>query len=97
MSEQKKSEYLRYLPAVFQEDPFLGRFLVPFEEVLNGFGDLLSDIDHYFTPALTEPDFLPWLAQWLAMTLDEEWEDIVFQLTLIIWCIKRKSLGIIHR
>ncbi len=75
MSEQKKSEYLRYLPAVFQEDPFLGRFLVPFEEVLNGFGDLLSDIDHYFTPALTEPDFLPWLAQWLAMTLDEEWEE----------------------
>ena len=75
MSEQKKSEYLQYLPAVFQEDPFLGRFLVPFEEVLNGFGDLLSDIDHYFAPALTEPDFLPWLAQWLAMSLDEEWEE----------------------
>ena len=62
MSDQKKSRYLQYLPAIFQEDPFLGKFLSPFEEMLTGFGDLLSDIDDYFAPALTDPDFLPWLA-----------------------------------
>jgi len=75
MSEEKKSTYLRYLPAVFQEDPFTGRFLTPFEEVLEGFGDLLSEIDRYFAPSRTDADFLPWLAQWLALALDEEWEE----------------------
>ncbi len=75
MSDQKKSRYLQYLPAIFQEDSFLGKFLSPFEEVLTGFGDLLSDIDDYFAPALTDPDFLPWLANWLALVLDEDWDE----------------------
>ena len=30
------SSYLQYLPAIFQEDPFLGRFLLAFEQVLTG-------------------------------------------------------------
>lgn len=75
MSEQKKSRYLQYLPAVFQEDPFLGGFLAPFEEVLDDFGDKLSGIDRHFAPALTDSDFLPWLAGWLALALDDDWDE----------------------
>ncbi|NEQ62571.1 MAG: phage tail protein I [Moorea sp. SIO4A1] len=31
------SSYLNYLPANFQEDPFVGRFLLAFERVMSGF------------------------------------------------------------
>ena len=75
MTEQKKSRYLEHLPAIYHEDPFLGEFLLPFEEVLTGFEELLSTIDRYFAPALTDADFLPWLANWVALVLDEEWDE----------------------
>lgn len=75
MTEQKKSRYLEYLPAIYHEDPFLGEFLLPFEKVLTGFEELLSNIDCYFAPALTDTDFLPWLANWVALVLDEDWEE----------------------
>jgi len=75
MSEQTKSHYLEYLPAVFQQDPFLGQFLLPFEQVFSGFGDLLSTTDRYFAPALADVDFLPWLATWVALMLDEDWDE----------------------
>ena len=60
-----KSMYLDYLPAIYHGDPYAGRFLVPFEDVLEGFRDLLDDIDRYFAPALTDQEFLPWLATWV--------------------------------
>jgi len=30
------SSYLQYLPAILQEDPFMGRFLLAFEKILSG-------------------------------------------------------------
>jgi phage tail-like protein len=75
MTEQTRSRYLEYLPAIYQEMPVLDRFLLPFEAVLRGFEDLLSAIDRYFAPADTEPDLLPWLATWVALTLDEGWDE----------------------
>jgi phage tail-like protein len=88
--EDNQSRYLEYLPAIFHADPtedpaqpaeasYLGQFLLPFEEVLTGFEDLLSVIDRYFTPALTpsdaDQDFLTWLAGWVALVLDENWDE----------------------
>jgi len=75
MSEQTKSHYLEYLPSVYHQDPFLGQFLLPFEQVFAGFGDLLSAIDRFFAPVLADSDFLPWLATWVALTLDEDWDE----------------------
>lgn len=75
MTEQTRSQYLDYLPGIYHQHPFLGQFLLPFEEVLTGFEDLLSTIDRYFSPALTDADFLPWLATWVALVLDEEWDE----------------------
>lgn len=34
------SSYLQYLPAILQEDPFMGRFLLAFEKILSGVKDL---------------------------------------------------------
>lgn len=87
------SRYLEHLPGVFSDDPFLGRFLLAFERVLTGVGDLagaalanppavaagleeiLDKIQTYFDPALAPPDFLPWLATWVATSLREDWDD----------------------
>ena len=75
MTEQTRSQYLDYLPGIYHQHSFLGQFLLPFEEVLTGFEDLLSTIDRYFSPALTDADFLPWLSTWVALVLDEEWDE----------------------
>jgi phage tail-like protein len=77
MGEESKSRYLEYLPAVYQdpEEPFLGKFLIPFDEVLAGFEVLLSNFDRCLSPVLTDTDFLPWLAGWVALVLDEEWDE----------------------
>lgn len=83
------SSYLSYLPAVLRQGPFLGRFLLAFEAVLSGVDanklpqgagsvpkaleQILEQISRYFDPATTDPEFLPWLAQWVATSLDEQW------------------------
>jgi phage tail-like protein len=84
------SRYVGHLPAVFQDDPFLGRFLLAFERVLSGFPEpdpanlpsaapgleqILDRIHSYFDPAVTPPDFLPWLAGWVATSLREDWDS----------------------
>jgi phage tail-like protein len=70
-----KSKYLNYLPAHFQENPFLGRFLLPFEAHLDELSSILDHIARYFDPYLTDADFLPWLGTWVALVLDPEWEE----------------------
>ncbi len=73
MSE--KSRYLDYLPALFQENDFLGTFLLPFERHMDGLGSILSGLGRYFDPYRTDPDFLPWLASWVALVLDPDWDE----------------------
>ncbi len=72
---EKKSRYMDHLPSIFQDHPFLGEFLIPFQEVMDAFGDLLSAVDHFWSPAITDQEFLPWLASWVALVLDEEWDE----------------------
>ncbi|MBD2450058.1 phage tail protein [Nostoc sp. FACHB-152] len=69
--------YLRYLPAVYQEDEtsrdFLERFLSLFETFL---GNLEGQIDHivrYFDADVVGEEFLPWLSTWLAIATDDNW------------------------
>ena len=69
--------YLRYLPAVYQEDPvsreFLQRFLSIFETVFSGLEATIEKIPEVFDPAHTPKEFLDWLAQWLDLGIEEEW------------------------
>jgi len=95
MDDDHVSSYLRHLPAVLREGPFLGRFLLAFEAVLTGIDPevvpkgaeldpyrklvglerLLDGIHHFFDPMQTEPEFLPWLAQWVATSLRDDWSE----------------------
>ena len=69
--------YLRYLPAVYQEDEesrdFLERFLSIFETSLTNIEKQIDHIVRYFDPEVVSEDFLPWLAGWLAIAVDENW------------------------
>lgn len=74
-SARSASELLRYLPAIYDdsrsETPFLARFLLIFETL---WAPIEGQIDHLaalFDPHLTPPELLPWLAQWVCLTLDE--------------------------
>jgi phage tail-like protein len=84
---EPESTYLRYLPAVMRGD-FLGRFLLAFEAILsNGelgkaspeeqalpaLEQLLDQVHTFFDPALAPESFLPWLSQWVATSLREDW------------------------
>ncbi|MBI1298822.1 hypothetical protein GC175_28140 [bacterium] len=81
MSESTHSRLLQYLPSIFQErvdaerPSFLDGFLLPFDQVLAALEALLVELDVKFSPAMTPADdFLPWLASWVALVLDEEWD-----------------------
>jgi phage tail-like protein len=66
-----KAQYLKHLPALYQTDPLMSRFLMLFESF---WGPIHGQIDHlpfYFDPKMTPPDFLPWLASWFNVVLDE--------------------------
>lgn len=61
------------LPAVLQEDPFLQRFLMAFDDALAPVFTTLDGLPAYFDPRLTPEDFLDWLAEWVGVRLDETW------------------------
>ena len=63
------------LPAIYQEeDPFTVRLTEAFDAVLAPIFSTLDNLPAYFDPALTPPDFLGWLASWVALDLDETWD-----------------------
>jgi phage tail-like protein len=73
----QRISYLRYLPAVYQENEssriFLERFLSLFETFFYGLELKISEMSKLFDPQATPGAFLPWLAQWLAAAFDENW------------------------
>jgi phage tail-like protein len=88
MADVKRSRLLEYLPAIYRQSPYLEKFLLPFEEVFfgswvspkdggtqEGVAPVLDRIDAFFDTVLTPSDFLPWLAGWVALDLDEEWDE----------------------
>lgn len=71
--------YLRYLPAVYQEDEdsrdFLERFLSLFETFLSASERRIDTIARWFDADSVSGDFLRWLASWLAVAYDENWPE----------------------
>lgn len=95
------SKYLKFLPAVYREQgsgtqpEFTNRFLLAFERLLSGIQgdgtlpksleDILDRVQDYFDPNLTPPQFIDWLASWVALELrqEEDWmQDDFGQTTL---------------
>jgi phage tail-like protein len=71
--------YIGHLPALYRERraarALLSRFLTLFESRFAGVESRLTHIQELFDPAAVPAKFLPWLAGWLALYLDENWPE----------------------
>lgn len=63
------------MPALYQGESFLERFLSVFDDHLAPILTTLDTQDAYLDPMLAPPDFLPWLAGWVGLELDENWSE----------------------
>lgn len=76
-----RDTYLRYLPAVYQEDEqsrdFLERFLSLFETFFSATEGSIRRLARYFDvdSQLASGDFLRWLASWLSVSEDKSWNE----------------------
>lgn len=74
-----RNSYLRYLPAIYQDDPssqkFLDEFLSIFETLLTNQENKINHISRYFDFETTPYEFLPWLSNWVATIFDESWSE----------------------
>lgn len=64
-----KSKWLEYLPAIYSEDEFMGRYLLIFESLM---APLIWTVDHfdlYLSPQLAPPDWLEWMSSWFDVLL----------------------------
>ncbi|HTQ86971.1 MAG TPA: phage tail protein [Candidatus Solibacter sp.] len=75
--EFDRDSYLRYLPAIYREDPtnsqFLTRFLSLFESFFEEVEGEIKSLPALFDPYAVPPEFLTWLAAWLGLELDQNW------------------------
>ncbi len=73
--EEQYSSYLQYLPALYREDDFTGRFLRIFEDIIDPVEGTINNLHFYFDPGTTPESFIPWLASWVGLVLDERWPE----------------------
>jgi phage tail-like protein len=77
--EYPRQSSLRYLPAVFREDAesaeFLDRFLSIMDEFWRQIGVTLDSIPRLLNPLGAPAEFLPWLASWLGLVLEQNWSE----------------------
>jgi phage tail-like protein len=85
------SQYIRYLPPIFQESEFLDSFLLALERIFTQAapGDdwlaletKIAQSDRYIRPLAsnnvprqTPGNFLSWLAGWVALSLRDDWPE----------------------
>jgi phage tail-like protein len=72
---QAKGRYLKYLPGIYQDDQLMGRFLMLFESFLSPLEKKIDSQPDYLDPRLTPKQFLPWLASWTGMPLEDEIDE----------------------
>ena len=85
--------YLEYLPSLYEQDSFMGRFLMLFESFWGPIDHQISNLHNYFDPDLTPARFLPWLATWFDLVLDDNWSEAQQRelLNTVIWLYRRRG------
>jgi phage tail-like protein len=85
--------YMEYLPSVYEQDNFIGRFLMLFESFWRPIDQQIAGLENYFDPDLTPARFLPWLASWFDLTLDEFWSEAQQRelLNTVMWLYQRRG------
>jgi len=87
------SRLLEYLPSIYEQDNFMGRFLMLFESYWKPIDRQISGIHNYFDPDLTPAAFLPWLASWFDLVLDQFWAENQQRelLNIVMWLYRRRG------
>jgi phage tail-like protein len=71
--------YRQYLPAIFGKDAvqreLLDQLLSLFESFYGDAEEVITHLSRYFDPEAVPAEWLPWLASWLALDLDENWSE----------------------
>lgn len=71
MAVYGKSKVLKYLPEFYDGNEFLSRYLMLFESFWQPLEQQTRQMHHYFDPKLTPVEFLPWLASWVGVPMDD--------------------------
>jgi phage tail-like protein len=71
----RASRWLQYLPPLYTDDEFLGRFLLIFEDMLGTIQSNITHFDLYLDPATSPAPFLPWLNAWMGDLVEERWTE----------------------
>lgn len=75
----ERLSYLRYLPAIYQDNSeskeFLERFLSIFESSMYDSEELISSVPMFFDPKAAPKEFYRWLADWLSLDLYDLLEE----------------------
>jgi phage tail-like protein len=71
---------LDYLPAIYRRrdvagSNFIAEFLWIFQHVFYSIESKIENMSRYFEVFETPEEFLPWLASWVAFTLDGDWDE----------------------
>jgi phage tail-like protein len=74
-TRDQRARYLQHLPTIFQDNEFLNRYLLIFESIWEPLEQREDYIEMYFDPHTCPPSFLPWLASWLGMSLNQHWPE----------------------
>src|SRR6185369_3432956 len=73
-----RESYIKWLPSIFQRSDVTGRnflreLLWITQHLFGSIEEQLDTIHAFFDPYETPDTFLPWLAGWTAMVLEEDW------------------------
>ena len=64
-----QSTWLQYLPAIYADDEFLGRYLLIFESIMNPIVWRIDNFDLYLSPDNAPAEWLQWMASWFDMLI----------------------------
>jgi phage tail-like protein len=68
-----RSRWLQYLPYTYSEHPFLGRYLLVFEDLFGPLDQAVGHFDLFLDPRTAPEGYLGTLAEWLWLVLDDRW------------------------
>jgi len=76
-----RQSLVQFLPQVFQQTAMDGAswlkgFLYIIQHEYDSVARRLERLHELFDPRSTDPDFLPWLASWLAISLNPDWNTL---------------------
>jgi phage tail-like protein len=72
---RQASRWLQYLPPLYADSDFVGRYLLVFEDMLGPIQQIIAHWDLFLDPDTAPESFMPWLNDWMAHFVDEHWSS----------------------